>query len=105
MSRSFHTLGGLRTSPPSSLWGSRRGVELSMNMIIIIVLVLIIAAIIIYLVAKNSALFSTETNSCASKGGQCKTECDPGESGSAFFTGGCGEGELCCSVPLKSGDE
>ena len=79
---------------------SRRGVELSMNLIIIIVIGLIVAALIIYIVAKNVGDADKDISGCAAKNGQCKSECDAGESGSAFFTGGCNSGEICCTKPL-----
>ena len=75
---------------------SRRGVEMSMNLIIIIVIGLIILAIIIYLLVKNTGNAQNSLSDCREKGGTCKDACDASESGSSFFTRGCGEGELCC---------
>ena len=81
---------------------ARKGVEMSLNLIILIVIGLIVAAIVIYLVASNTGRFNSGTSSCAGNGGQCKSQCDTGETGSAFFTGGCAEGQLCCKQPLAT---
>jgi ABC-type cobalt transport system substrate-binding protein len=80
----------------------RRGVELSLNLIILIVIGLIVAALIIYLVVRTTGSGGKDLTSCTSKGGQCRPQnsggqsCDVGESESSLFSGGCNEGEVCC---------
>ncbi len=81
---------------------ARKGVEMSLNMIVLIVIVLIVAAVIIYLVVKNSNNANSDLSNCAAKGGRCDTQCQSGETGSTFFSGGCQEGEICCIKPLAS---
>ena len=80
----------------------RRGLELSLNLLIIIVLGLIVLAIVAYLVINYSRGFHASTTSCRDRGGECSSSpCPPGYEGSSFFTGGCEEGMICC-IPENS---
>jgi hypothetical protein len=76
----------------------RRGVELSLNLIILIVIGLIVAALVIYLVVKNIGGADKDTTGCTTKGGHCASpgSCNAGESESSLFAGGCPSGEVCC---------
>ncbi len=75
----------------------RRGVEMSLNLIILIVIGLVVLAIVIYLLTSNSGKWNRDVGACQAKGGTCKSQCDPGESGSTFFTQGCpNQDDICC---------
>ncbi len=82
----------------------RRGVELSLNLVILIVIGLIAAALIIFFVTKSVTRGDADIGGCAVKGGHCEASaqyCGPDESASAFFTGGCNKGEICCVPQLQ----
>ena len=83
----------------------KRGVELSLNLIILLVLGLIVLGIVIYIVVDNMNKGNDDISACEAKGGQCKSQCDAGETGSAFFTGGCHEGEICCRKGIWGSSE
>ncbi len=75
----------------------KRGVELSLNTVILIVIGLIVAAIIIYMVATSAGGADDDLRSCRAKGGVCKDQCDPGETGSRAFIKDCDNpDDICC---------
>lgn len=75
----------------------RRGVELSLNLVVLVVLALIVVSVVIYLVVKNTRDADNSLNSCTGYGGHCqRAPCPAGETGSAFFTKECAEEEICC---------
>lgn len=77
---------------------AKRGVELSLNLIILIVIGLIVAALVIYLVVRTTSSGGNDLSSCSSKGGHCAQSggCNPGETESSLFNGGCTNGNICC---------
>jgi hypothetical protein len=75
----------------------RRGVEMSLNLVIMIVLGLIILSLLIFLGTRYITGGDQDLSNCVSKGGRCDTSCNPGESTSSLFTGGCpNEDDVCC---------
>lgn len=85
----------------------RRGVELSLNLIILVVIGLIVMVIVIYLVASTTGDARGDISGCVQKGGQCGLTCNSGETASSAFAGGCSPGEYCCIPPgalVRDGD-
>ena len=72
----------------------KKGVEMSMQVIVVAVVVLLIAAILIYLASSKLGLFGKSVGDCTSKGGVCKRACDPGEQW--YGVGTCQNDERCC---------
>lgn len=70
----------------------KRGVEMSLQMIVIAVILLLMAAIIIILVGGKLGVFKKSLEDCRSKGGECMSECNPG----SFPSGACEDNTLCC---------
>jgi hypothetical protein len=55
---------------------NKKGVEMSMNMVIVAIIALIILALILYLVFTRVIKFNKD---CSAEGGQCKADCaEPG---------------------------
>lgn len=79
---------------------SKKGVEMSLNLIILIVIGLIILSLLIYIAVKYARSGDADLSSCQAKHGRCDDSCDTGESSSTLFSGGCGDNEVCC---IKSG--
>jgi hypothetical protein len=79
---------------------NRRGVEMSLNLVIMIVLGLIVLIVLIYIVTRNTSNANRSITGCAEKGGECRSErCLEGETGSSFFSSGAGCPEsnaICC---------
>lgn len=74
----------------------RRGVEMSMSLLVIIVICLVVLALMIYIVTTNVRKGNSQLNGCRENGGQCGYDCGSGESTNVFFTGGCQDDEFCC---------
>jgi hypothetical protein len=78
----------------------KKGVELSMNVIIIAAIGLLVLIILAVLVINSSGrLQQGVTGSCAAKSGVCRTSCNPGEqpiiSGTTQL---CDTGMTCCGI-------
>lgn len=74
---------------------NKKGVEMSMQVVVVAVIVLLIAALLIYMVTKTMKGGSETLSDCTSKGGQCKGSCDPGEQHFVIADSGC-DGSQCC---------
>jgi|GEM_PF-2085372 len=80
--------------------GRRKGVEMSLNLVILIVIALVVAAILLYIVVKNTRGADKDLSSCEAKGGHCEasaSDCRSGETASGFFGASCDSaGDVCC---------
>lgn len=76
----------------------RKGVEMSLNLIIMVVIGLIVLLLVIFLVTDFLGEGRDSLQSCREKGGQCYSdECPLGWQGSGLFGGDCdGEEMICC---------
>jgi len=83
----------------------RRGVEMSLNLIILIVLALIVVVIILFMVTRNARAADSDFRSCYAKKGTCVSdpkECIGDATASTFFIKECeasGRG-FCCINPF-----
>jgi hypothetical protein len=86
----------------------KRGVELSMNVIIIAAIALIVLVVLVILVTRGGINVQTGTG-CTSAGGQCQ-DIGEGESCQSLYnlqslgTKDCSDGQLCCYQALGGGD-
>lgn len=76
----------------------KRGVEMSMQLVVIAVIVLLVAALLIYFVAKTLKKTDEGVSSCTTRGAaySCKTQCGPDEQ--VYMLGSCGKNnqQVCC---------
>jgi hypothetical protein len=82
---------------------AKRGVELSMNVIIIAAIALIVLVVLVILVTRGGLQITTGTN-CQSSGGVCQAvgegeTCQGQYSMQSLGQKDCKEGELCCYTP------
>ena len=89
----------------------KRGVELSMNVIIIAAIALIVLVVLVLLVTNASQTIRDGTGCLAKQGGSCEYLAE-GEACSDFLGAGymsiasdCPEDETCCFKPLGGGEE
>lgn len=75
---------------------NKRGVEMSLQVIVVAVIVLLIAAVLIYMVLNTARGTNKTLGDCKSKGGLCaySGDCNPGEQ--PYYLADCGEGGVCC---------
>jgi hypothetical protein len=79
----------------------KKGVELSMNVIIIAAIGLLVLVILAVLVINSSGRLQVGLrDSCNAKGGVCKVTCDIGEN--QITSGKCDTG-VCCSIFTATG--
>lgn len=83
---------------------NRRGVEMSLNLIIYVVIGLVVLALILYLLVKYNRGGDRDFSDCDNKGGRCDSECREGETSVGLFGGGCPDGQKCCMQAGFSGD-
>lgn len=89
---------------------NKKGVELTLNVIIVGIIVLVVLILLIYLLLHNSGKFS-QGSSCFDAGGSCRAvsagdnTCNPpitaGRDGKPLQQGYCPNNEYCC--PLVPG--
>jgi len=89
----------------------KKGVELSMNLIIIAAIAVIVLVILVILVTKGGINVTTGTG-CTSSGGSCyelgdgETCADIGEGYQSLGTKDCKGGQYCCAKPfVGTGDD
>jgi len=75
----------------------KKGMEMSMNVIIIAAIGLLILIILAFLVVKNVGKTNTATESCTVKGGTCLSSCATGVSPIQGAT--CTSGVCCPVIP------
>jgi len=78
---------------------SKRGAELTMSTIIIAVLVIIVLLVLVLIFSRSARNFFLGTSGCSTKGGECKSQCEEGETN--HFAGnpdcdGKQKGTICC---------
>jgi len=73
----------------------KKGVELSLNVIIIAVIALVILVILIYLVSTGVLDFNEQKNDCETLGGSCESSCN----GLIPLPVDCPGSSKCCSSP------
>ena len=80
---------------------NKHGVELTMQTIIIAVLVIIVLIVLVLIFSKSVRNFFLGTSGCASKGGECMSECPEGWTN--YFAGNpdCDTKEICCMKEEK----
>jgi len=80
----------------------KKGVELSMNVIIIAVIALVVLVILVVLVVRSGGQVVDGTQ-CAAGQGQCVSGSEAADCGDQQYipAGGCEEGSVCC---LSVGD-
>ena len=73
----------------------KKGVELSMNVIIIAVIALLVLVVLIFIFSGRTQIFAKGTEACSTKQGTCidSAEACPGPVVSALD---CSEGQKCC---------
>jgi len=76
----------------------KKGVELSMNVIIIAAIGLLVLVILAVLVINSSSKLPGATKTCTVQGGICKSSCDNG----AISGATCDNGNQCCKVFVTS---
>ena len=79
----------------------KKGVELSMNVIIIAAIGLLVLVILAVLVINSSTNFRAGTQSCNSQGGICKSSCDTTVDGGQISpASGCTSSDkpTCCKI-------
>jgi hypothetical protein len=81
---------------------NKKGVELSMNLIIIAAIGLLVLVILAVLVINSGGKAQTGLQSCVAQGGICQTgtTCASGQSVAAPD---CNNGKTCCKVFVASG--
>ncbi len=72
----------------------KKGVELSMNVIIIAAIGLLVLVILAVLVINSGGKFQSGTNSCVTQGGTCTASCN----GEDLGTMNCDSQKTCCRV-------
>lgn len=72
----------------------KKGVEFTLTTLISVVLVLIIAAVLFFVLLKQTTIF-VESNKCTAQGGFCTTNCDY----AIVYVAGCEGSEVCCLKP------
>jgi predicted permease len=73
----------------------KKGMEMSMNVIIIAAIGLLILIILAFLVVKKVGQTNTATESCIAKGGTCQNS---GSCTTTIPTTDCTSGKVCCPV-------
>ena len=87
-----------------SFFSSRRGAELSFNMIVVAILAIVALVVMVFIFSSKSGTFGEALISCENKGGVCKleaSECTDDKPIPILRTD-CGQRELpVCCVPLN----
>ncbi len=81
---------------------SKKGVELSVNMMIVIVIALLVLIVLVYILMNGATNFNKAEN-CGSTGGICTpttTGCSGDHPIPAFGFSGCDKDKVCC---IKAG--
>jgi hypothetical protein len=79
---------------------NKRGMEMSLNVVIIAVIVLIVAVVLIFIFFKGVNPFTSWSTSCQDKGGVCMPECT---GGAVHSSGTCQDGVCCYNGPPVEG--
>ena len=82
-----------------SFFSIKKAQGMSLNVIIIAVIALLVLVVLIFIFMGKTKIFTRETASCTSRGGECLQSCAPGylrQSGTD-----CPEGEICC-IPFEA---
>jgi hypothetical protein len=75
----------------------KKGMEMSMNVIIVAVIAILILVILVYLLGSRFEWFGNKTK-CFEAGGRCQSEkCDPGSEVPGLEGNVCGK-QFCCSI-------
>ena len=83
---------------------NKKGVELSMNVIIIAAIGLLVLIILAVLVINSSGrLQSGISGSCSTKGGVCRTTCNTGEDSIQSDKPLCDNSYQCCAIFKATG--
>jgi hypothetical protein len=80
---------------------NKKGVELSMNLIIIAAIGLLVLVILAVLVINSGGKAQTGLQSCVTQGGICQTSCAVGQA--SITTPDCKDGKTCCKVFAATG--
>ena len=77
---------------------NKKGVELSLNVIIIAVILLVVLVVMIVIFSGKTSIFAKTTSGCEARGGTCLdgTSCPASSAPAGFGMQLCATGKICC---------